>query len=376
MKIFLSHSGTQNHLVDELNKQFPEHIKTWIDENNLLVGEKIEENIKHAINVESDYLIIFIEKYSSESPWIKKELEWALNHENEINRQFLIPVVLDKESLKSENFKELIERKYIPFDIREYDVKKLADDLTSKLCALLSKNLFRSGRIANEDILYKAENIENELHNIALEIIKIVHPHRRYNALLRMDLYKELKKYRLLSDQSYDEINRIFQLVRNHRYLPGIIIDGQFIFIDEEHIAWKINLCKDEKKKIAQKAISYIKKDFTIALDAGSTTSEVSRQISEELKNYTWDKLKIVTNSIPAANELLTTASQMGLDDSTSLLKVYMVSGRIRPNTEAIVTDEEFSIKNNFKSILSALGGADICFVGTNGIHKDFGFTT
>ena len=89
--------------------------------------------------------------------------------------------------------------------------------------------------------------------------------------------------------------------------------------------------------------------------------------------------LTVITNSISAANELLTTAADMGLEDDNNVLCVYLPAGRVRSITLAIVSDEflaERGVGSDIGAILAATGGADIAFVGTNGIYWDLGFTT
>ncbi|MBK9598318.1 MAG: hypothetical protein IPO60_08345 [Flavobacteriales bacterium] len=69
----------------------------------------------------------------------------------------------------------------------------------------------------------------------------------------------------------------------------------------------------------------------------------------------------------------------MGWDDENAMIKVYIIGGRVRPNTLAVVNDSlEFKqeLNDDFKNMLGMLGGADVAFVGTNGIHRDYGFST
>jgi len=378
MKIFLSHSSKNKPLVREVKNYFPEHINVWIDEKDLLIGDDIDKTIKDAIDTNSDFLIIFIDSNSIKSRWVSKELKWALKHEIEIQRKFILPVVLEKELCGSKISKELKDRKYISCsDYTENSIKNLADNIISELFARFSRDLSQAGRKEKKetlvDLLGKVDNI---IATLGYEVISIVHPHRRASPLRITDLYKKLETESYMENISDVQFNKILQQMQQRGHLGGIIIDGQNLYVEEEHFSWKTGLFTDAKRIIAKKAITYIKSGFTIALDAGSTTLEVSRQISDGLKYNAWDNLKIVTNSIPAANELLKAASEMGLDDNTSLMKVYMVSGRVRPNTLAVVNDEIIPIKNNFEPVLSSLGGADLSFVGTNGIYKNIGFTT
>lgn len=106
----------------------------------------------------------------------------------------------------------------------------------------------------------------------------------------------------------------------------------------------------EEKRIIAEYAASLIKKDDFVYIDAGTTTECIIDFITEKKAVY-------VTNAINHACSL----SHMGCE-------VYLVGGRLKSATEAIVgaeTLEELS-KYNFT----------IGFWGANGIHKKAGFTT
>ena len=49
----------------EIKSHLPEHIKLWIDEKDLLIGDDLENTIKDAIEADSDYVILFIDKLLS-----------------------------------------------------------------------------------------------------------------------------------------------------------------------------------------------------------------------------------------------------------------------------------------------------------------------
>ena len=61
-------------------------------------------------------------------------------------------------------------------------------------------------------------------------------------------------------------------------------------------------------------------------------------------------------------------------------MQVYVVGGLVRPTTLAIVKKENIDCDTitNISSILKSLpcNGADIAFIGTNGIYSNLGFTT
>ena len=98
MKIFLSHSSRQKPLVREIRNNFPEHIRSWIDEQNLLIGASIESSLSTTIKEDTDFVILFVDSHAVRSGWIQKELEWALEREEKLNRPFILPVLIEPEA--------------------------------------------------------------------------------------------------------------------------------------------------------------------------------------------------------------------------------------------------------------------------------------
>lgn len=118
----------------------------------------------------------------------------------------------------------------------------------------------------------------------------------------------------------------------------------------EEDVATKSVMNVDEKDEIARYAASLINDDDFIYIDAGTTT--------EKLIDYiTNTKATFVTNGIVHAKKLI----QRGC-------KAYVIGGELKLSTEAIVGADGISYikKYNFSK----------CFIGTNGISIEHGFTT
>ena len=115
MKIFVSHSSSQKLFVKELKRRLPDHLQLWIDEREIILGDNILSTIKDAIEIDSDFLIYIIDNKSIESPWVKKEIEWASQKEIEINRTFILPIVIEHNAWESlsDSFKQ---RKYLKCD--------------------------------------------------------------------------------------------------------------------------------------------------------------------------------------------------------------------------------------------------------------------
>ncbi|WP_434617025.1 DeoR/GlpR family DNA-binding transcription regulator [Arthrobacter sp. A5] len=117
---------------------------------------------------------------------------------------------------------------------------------------------------------------------------------------------------------------------------------------------------QDEKSRIAAAAAALIPTARTgsVILDSGTTTA----LLAEHLANWTppspGDGLLVITNAVPIAHRL----------SANPELQLEILGGRVRGLTSAIVgataTDR-----------LEALR-PDIAFVGANGVHPDFGFST
>ncbi|MEE0674471.1 MAG: DeoR/GlpR family DNA-binding transcription regulator [Ruminococcus sp.] len=118
----------------------------------------------------------------------------------------------------------------------------------------------------------------------------------------------------------------------------------------EDSLSSREKRMSEEKTKIAEYCAKLINSSDFVYIDAGSTTSRLIDFIEE--KNATY-----VTNGITHARKLI----QKGFI-------TYIIGGKIKPVTEAVVGAEGISnLKNlNFSK----------AFMGTNGIDLKSGFTT
>lgn len=144
MKIFLSHSTRDKALVREIRSYLPSYVKTWLDENDLLVGMDLKISIRNAIQVEADYVVIFLGREAVRSEWVKNELNWAIERENSIGRTFVLPVLLEDiwDEVEPENFRSRLYLKC--FDQSEASVKAFAERLKDQLFAWLCEHLDES----------------------------------------------------------------------------------------------------------------------------------------------------------------------------------------------------------------------------------------
>lgn len=95
MKIFLSHASEDKSLVSSIQSHLPKHINAWLDVDELGLGMKFPDQIKREITEDSDFVIVFLGNNALRSKWVERELNWALERESEIQRVFVLPVLLD-----------------------------------------------------------------------------------------------------------------------------------------------------------------------------------------------------------------------------------------------------------------------------------------
>lgn len=380
MRIFLSHSSKHKPLVREIKSYLPEHLNLWLDEKELLIGDDISTSIKETIHAEADFLVFFIDNHSIVSDWVLSEINWALNKEKEFKRTFILPLVLEKEAWGKLNIPEIKARKYILLnDYSENAVRTVASNLITELFGWLSRDLNKKEEVnPSSTSLNFLDDADQFVARLADKIRLIVYPYRKSSPLKLTQLLQELKNHSLLNDiNDVPNFLKVINRLQQQGLLAGLICDGEVIYVVQEHYAWKTAFYTETKKRLAKKAMDFIQSGYTIALDAGSTTLEIARQICQGVRFNKFNNLRIVTNSIPAANELLAVASELGLEDKNIYLQVYITGGRVRPNSLAVVTDDSFMETNgvtDFELFLSGMGGADISFIGANGIFGEKGF--
>lgn len=137
--------------------------------------------------------------------------------------------------------------------------------------------------------------------------------------------------------------------LRKIRGGAGAIQDGGFVNIELSYTE-KEQIHRPEKLVIGEYAASLVKDDDFIFIDAGTSTAAMIEYLKPTNAVF-------VTNGIANANSLIAKG-----------LTTYLIGGRIKPGTLAIVGNEgvESLKKYNFTK----------CFLGTNGIHFERGFTT
>ena len=149
--------------------------------------------------------------------------------------------------------------------------------------------------------------------------------------------------------------------VRNdlaHLEKKGLLIRTRGGAIKAQPVNFDLNLNQrlktnyKEKQRIGKKATEYIKDNYTIVMDNGSTTMEVARNLNG-FKN-----IKLITNSLPIADIVA----------DFSDIDVIIPGGELRAEMRSLVGPmAEKSILNYH---------CDIAFLGTDGIDPELGIST
>ncbi|MGF2616037.1 DeoR/GlpR transcriptional regulator [Rossellomorea vietnamensis] len=105
-----------------------------------------------------------------------------------------------------------------------------------------------------------------------------------------------------------------------------------------------------DKINIAKTAASFIQDGDSIYLDAGTTTQQMISLLEQK-------ELTIVTNGITLVEPLI----EKGIS-------TYLLGGMVKGSTRAIIGRSAIETLKTYRF--------DKCFIGTNGVDLDFGYTT
>jgi hypothetical protein len=95
MRIFLSHASEAKPLVRRLTEKLPRHVEIWLDADELRLGQKFAAHIERGIRLESDFVLVFVDRHALASPWVQRETAMALQRGIDLQRPFVIPVLID-----------------------------------------------------------------------------------------------------------------------------------------------------------------------------------------------------------------------------------------------------------------------------------------
>ncbi len=92
MKVFLSHAHTDAPLAARVCKALTESgLEVWDSDRDLLPGDNWAGEVARALE-ESEAMVVLLTPAAASSPYVKREIEYALGGKNYSNR--LIPVVV------------------------------------------------------------------------------------------------------------------------------------------------------------------------------------------------------------------------------------------------------------------------------------------
>lgn len=379
MKIFLSHSSQQKLFVKHIQERKPDGIEFWVDEAKIRLGDDIEKKLISAIS-QQDLLMVIIDNEAAKSHWVRKEIEWALDHEKKLNRPFLLPVVIHLKAWKSLLGPAEATRKYLQCaNFNDSTVKAFFESLFLELFEWLLRERERYAGASTQSLqtapgqsvvgkLGAANALASSLVNT---IRTLIHTHRRDTPLSIDALAAGL---RALPDAAQIDRHGTLELLRSladNNMLRGVSFDEHSIFLARETNSDKRALFTNAKAAIAATAVRMIKSGDRIGIDGGSTTLQIARRIAHELRAESLTDLDVFTNSVPVAHRLLETLSEMGAPDHDTRCRVTLTGGWCRPTSLTVISGSD---SGSPQSVTPSPANLDIAFLGTNGLHGREGF--
>jgi hypothetical protein len=162
MKIFLSHRGRDKALVREFKRQLPAFLHVWLDEESLVWGGALTRSIRASIQTDVDFLLIFLDADALKSDWVRTELAWALEREVELDRTFVLPILLEAVPPK-ELPAGLSDRLWLSLGDQSSDaVESLARQATTRLLQLVIETYSAASRGAARSSLVRELSLLSE----------------------------------------------------------------------------------------------------------------------------------------------------------------------------------------------------------------------
>jgi hypothetical protein len=92
---FISYSTKETEFAERLHNDLQgKGLRCWYAPEDLKIGEEFRVRIDESIRLH-DKLLLILSENSIRSPWVKKEVESAMEHEHEQGRLILFPIRLD-----------------------------------------------------------------------------------------------------------------------------------------------------------------------------------------------------------------------------------------------------------------------------------------
>jgi hypothetical protein len=136
VKVFLSHASESKPLVRRIAAQLPAHVDVWLDQDELEPG-RFPQVIERAIREGSDFVAVFVCREALASPWVKREVDLARARQADLQRAFVIPVLLDDVEGR------LHELGFDPAEWLYIDARDRSDEGLARSGAALAAELFK-----------------------------------------------------------------------------------------------------------------------------------------------------------------------------------------------------------------------------------------
>ncbi|WAA11970.1 DeoR/GlpR family DNA-binding transcription regulator [Fervidibacillus halotolerans] len=156
-----------------------------------------------------------------------------------------------------------------------------------------------------------------------------------------------------LTNTSESTIRRDLAFLEKEKYLKRVHGGAERLQgkLAEPDVAEKSTKFIQEKRIIAKHAASLIEKGDCIFLDAGTTIHQMIDFLTKD------QNIVVVTNGLHHIDKLLKKG-----------IRSYVVGGFMKPTTGAVIGNGALLSMNQYRF--------DKCFLGVNGIHSEFGYTT
>lgn len=142
MQIFLSHASQSKTLVRRLVDPLPAHVHCWLDQDELLTGHVFGPRIVAAIEQDCDFLVAFIDRHALASAWVPREIELGLRREVDLERTFVLPILLEDVRDRLHEAGEIGDRLHLTaFEHDDASLARTSRALADQLFALASRSL-------------------------------------------------------------------------------------------------------------------------------------------------------------------------------------------------------------------------------------------
>ena len=212
--LFISYSSVDRSFVTRLAKEMiRKGITLWIDEGEILPGDRIREKINQGI-AESRYFVVVLSKNSISSSWVQTELDAAMIKEIEGNDVVVIPVLVGD-----------INNKDIPPDLKG----KAYVDFRRKIDFSSSANRLSTSIRRRIDELYQYEIIyaTNEVDFLENDGSRVRYLKRKRLRVLDVSLDSLVEEYYSDGTVNVEQVNP-GQVINQRRTLNNLIITVDF----------------------------------------------------------------------------------------------------------------------------------------------------